>query len=221
MKLLQNDSAGVLELFQYLYKHHISLTSIADEVIQPALVLIGEMWKRGTLGVNQEHLASEVAKEAMIRFASEVRRKSQNGLTAVCACPEHEYHDLGLRAFAYVLQTEGWNVHYLGANTPFDELQLFVTTVKPHAVCLSITMTELSPEFYAGMKSLSGSTHAVDGKLVVGSYHAGMFRREDLSCDCLAGSAGDALSYLRDAFQLKPGPKKSQPSGSADEEKGR
>jgi hypothetical protein len=30
-----------------------------------------------------------------------------------------------------------------------------------------------------------------------------------IACDCLTGSAVDAVAYLKDAFNLKPGPKKS------------
>ncbi len=206
---LQGDASGLQQLLQYLYKNHISMGSIADEVIRPALVRIGEMWYNGTLGIEQEHIASNAITEALIRFAPEIHHKGSNGLTALCACPEGEYHEIGLRSFSYVLESEGWSVYYVGANTPFDTIQSFMKTMQPNVVCLSFTVANKNNDFFERMKSLGRYAHSYKAQFIVGGFYSGNYNETDFDCDRIIASSSDAVAYLKDVFKLKPGPKKA------------
>ncbi|GEM_PF-641585 len=208
---LQGDANGLQQLLQYLYKNHISMGSIADEIIRPALVHIGEMWYTGKIGIEQEHIASNAITEALIRFAPEVHHKSKNGLTALCACPEGEYHEIGLRSFSYVLESEGWGVYYVGANTPFDTIQSFMKAMQPNVVCLSFTVANKQENFFHRMKSLGAYAHSYHAQFIVGGFYSANYTESDFECNRIIASSSDAVAYLKDVFQLKPGPKKVSP----------
>jgi excisionase family DNA binding protein len=204
---LQGDREGLYQLLLYVIKHHIRFATIADEIIRPALVRIGEGWHQGSVDIAQEHRASAAITEAMIRLAPELLRKSSNGLTAVCACVEGEYHEIGLRSMAYALELEGWTVHLIGANTPFETLVSFAKENKPHLICLSLSMTRNRKELTQGMALISRVARSHGARVLVGGFRADSFTEEDLHCDHIATTIGDGVAYVRDAFGLKPGPK--------------
>ena len=60
------------------------------------------------------------------------------------ACVPNERHEAGLLAAAVLLELGGFNVTYLGADLPADELLRAVETNKPRLVLLSTTV-EMSP----------------------------------------------------------------------------
>jgi MerR family transcriptional regulator, light-induced transcriptional regulator len=204
---LHGERKRVMELLIYVLKHGISMSTIGDEIIRPAMVEIGEMWASGKLKINEEHIASHALLEAIILLSPELYRKPPNGLLAICACAEEEYHEIGLRILAYVLESEGWTVHYIGANTPFDTIRELFKTMKPDLVCLSYTRKSPAEHFIGKIKSLGTLVHSHKSSFVVGGFFAGNHAPKDFHCDHIATSAHDTVSFLRDRFRLKPGPK--------------
>ena len=205
---MQSDREGLTMLLLYLYRQHIPLPIVLDKVIVPAFETIGQAWEDGSLGIDREHAASHAVAEALVRTAPDLYRKEPNRMSAVCACPEGELHELGLRGLAYSLECEGWKVRYLGGNTPLDAITSAVRAERPALVCLSLTHVRHRGELIEKLKKLASSIHARSGRLIMGGPYSQKLRSEIPSCDHFAGSIQDAITYLRDVFQLKPGPKR-------------
>ena len=138
----------------------------------------------------------------------EVITKPPTGLTAMCACLEGEEHEIGLLSFAFALENEGFTVNFVGADTPARALLEAIREQKPDLVCISFMQDRPTPDLLATFRSLSRTVRSVKGRLLAGGYHAGNFTAAALHCDHLASSVADGLSYVRDAFALKPGPKR-------------
>lgn len=207
---LQGDREGLFQLLLYVTRHHIRFATVADEIIRPALVQIGERWHQGSLEVSQEHRASAAIAEALVRLAPELHRKPSNGLTAVCACAEGEQHEIGLRCMGYALELEGWKVHYLGANTPYETLSLFAREMKPDLICLSLSLTRHRKELSDGMARVARAVRGLNTRIVVGGFRADSFSTSELHCDHIATALEDGVSFVRSAFGLKPGPKSKE-----------
>ena len=205
---LQGDRNGLYELFSYLCSHHIALATLGDEVIKPAMVRIGEEWRAGKLEVNQEHLASNAVLEALVRLYPDLHRKPPNGLSAVCACVEGDYHQIGLRGLSYALEVEGWNVHYLGANTPTDTLKSFIKTMKPELICLSSTVINRKKQVVDAMSIIGNAAHSYKATFLVGGFFLGDHVPADFNCEYISASIHDAIAFIKDRFQLRPGPKR-------------
>jgi excisionase family DNA binding protein len=204
---VQGDREGLYQLLLYVTQHHIRFATIADEIIRPALVDIGERWHQGTLEVSHEHRASGAIMEALVRLAPELHRKPSNGLITVCACAEGEQHEIGLRCMAFALELEGWRVHYLGANTPFETLASFAKAVRPDLMCLSVALTRHRKELVDGMARVARVARPAGTKVIVGGFRADNFSPQELHCDHIATTVGDGLAFVRNTFGLKPGPK--------------
>jgi methanogenic corrinoid protein MtbC1 len=206
---MQSDREGLTMLLLYLYKHHITLPIVLDKVILPAFEEIGHEWEKGELGVDQEHAASHALTEALVRTAPDLHRKERNNKSVLCACPEGELHELGLQGLAYSLECEGWKVYYLGGNTPLQSISSLLRAERPDLVCLSLTSVRHRGELIEKLRKLASSVHTYNGKLLIGGQYAQRLSAEGVRCDRIASTIQDAISYLREVFQLRPGPKKS------------
>jgi len=207
IEAVQAERQGIYELLSYLSKHHVPLSVLADAVIKPAMVRIGEEWRAGKLDVDREHLASNAVLEALVQLKPELHRKPLHGLSAVCACAEGDNHELGLRLLAYALETEGWKVHYLGANTPFLTLRSFIKSSRPNLICVSATIVERKLDLIHELQTIGKAARSMKATYLVGGAISGTYPIEDFKCDHVTASVREAVVFLKDRFQLKPGPK--------------
>jgi len=118
----------------------LSLTTVLRDVVLPFLAELGQRWERGTVGVAQEHFASNVIRGRLAGLARDWG--NGHGPHAVLACPPGEHHDLALMMFGIVLHRIGWRIDYLGINTPVEELTGTVHGRHPDLVVLAATLPE-------------------------------------------------------------------------------
>ncbi len=115
--------------------------AVCQEVLQPVLHQIGDMWARGEAGISAEHYASHfVLRKVGTLF--NLSRPEQGRGPLVAACLEGEMHEVGLLLTSLFLSRRGYSVVYLGANLPLEDLLDTVRRVEPMMVLMS-TSTDL------------------------------------------------------------------------------
>ena len=110
------------------------------QVLAPALVEVGERWASGAVSVAQEHLVSSTVRAALQTLLSD-QRADVHG-TAVLACAPGERHEIGLLMLAVLLRSDGWQVAYLGADTPFADAVSLADRLDATALCFSAASKE-------------------------------------------------------------------------------
>lgn len=108
-------------------------------LLAPALHRIGEDWAAGTIGVAEEHRATEICSALMARLGDHFRRRGPSRGTAVTLTPPGDQHGLGAAMAADFLRAAGYEVHHLGANVPLEDLRVFLEVVPSRIVCASVT----------------------------------------------------------------------------------
>ena len=132
-------------------------------VLTPSLIEIGDLWAAGTVSVAQEHLASGAVRSALQRLLAD-RRAGVRGV-AVLACAPGERHEIGLLMLAVLLRADGWQVAYLGADTPVEDAVAIVHELDAAVLLVSAT----SPEAAAALeRGLRGAELPAGVSLVVG-----------------------------------------------------
>ena len=95
---------------------------VLDRLFFPSLRRLGENWEAGEITVAQEHYASGLIRGRMLALGPELSRGSRADSAfrpvAVLACTTHERHDIGLLALDLLLRRDGWQITFLGADTP-------------------------------------------------------------------------------------------------------
>jgi len=109
-------------------------------IIQPVMYEIGMLWERGTISVAQEHLASAIVGRVMASNSLLEVIPDAVMTKAVITSAPNEFHEIGAWMIADILEHEGWDVRYLGANTPANDLLELLRSFQPRVLALSVTM---------------------------------------------------------------------------------
>jgi methanogenic corrinoid protein MtbC1 len=151
------------------------LETFVRELILPTLTAVGRGWEQGTVGISQEHFASNLIRGRLLALARLWGRGG--GPLALLACPTGEQHDISLLAFGLILRSHGWRILYLGADTPLSTLQETTRATGPAVIVLAIFDTALVKAEGAALRRLArtaplflsgpGATAAVTGQLRV------------------------------------------------------
>lgn len=109
---------------------------VVHEVLQKGISEIGEHWYQGSASVQQEHFASALAMRRVEALLAAAPHPTRSGRIIV-ACPPGEDHTFGPLLIALTLKRQGWDVLYLGANVPIQNLEETVQDINPDLVIMS------------------------------------------------------------------------------------
>lgn len=125
----------------------MSLDTLYQRVVTPAMHELGRLWEKGAITVADEHLATAVTHRVLAalrppRFFEQPSRPDLEAPTALLAAVQGEQHALGLRMAADLLEEGGYRIAYLGADVPTDALLQALRTLSPDLLGLAATMPE-------------------------------------------------------------------------------
>ncbi len=193
------------EILDYIYSLHItglSITEFYDNVLGKTMVMVGEMWKKKKITIEQEHILTSKMTKALIKLHGKLESKLKNGLTAFCGCLEKEFHELPLLSVNNALQYNGWNTIYAGVNLPVKSFISGIETYKPDLVCLSATIIEDKSMFEKEVKKIYDASKAVGAYFIIGGSAVDKFLAAKGVCDALVINIKELLSYAKDKFSV-------------------
>ena len=114
---------------------------LQTEVVQAAQREIGALWQANRISIAQEHMATAISHVVMSRLFDEATPDARLGYKVVVACVQGEMHEFPARLVADFLELGGFDVRYLGANVPTDDLLKMLREEPPAVLCLSVTMS--------------------------------------------------------------------------------
>ena len=118
-----------------------TVTDLLLDVVQPAQREIGRLWQQNVVSIADEHQATAISQAALAHLYQLAPRKPSVNRRVLVACVEGERHDMGARVVSDLLDFDGFDVFFLGADVPVDSLSDKVRAARPQLVILSMTMT--------------------------------------------------------------------------------
>ncbi len=115
--------------------------TVCFELLQKALVEIGEGWYEGWVSVQQEHFTSALTTRRLDSLLTATPLPTRAGRLLV-GCPPGESHTFGPLLVTFLLRRRGWDVVYLGADVPTNRLQATVERTQPDLVVFSAQLLE-------------------------------------------------------------------------------
>lgn len=201
-RLLAGDRAGASRLVFDAVDGGLSVRELYLEVFQPTQYELGRLWQLNEISVAQEHFCSAATQVTMSQLYPRIFTGDKKDATMLGACIGGELHELGIRMVTDFFEIEGWETHYLGANTPRSGLIEAIERVKPDVLGLSATMTFHIPK----IRQIIDEVRAGDGrrpKIIVGGYPFKIASQlwQSVDADGSANSAAEAL-ILAGSFSL-------------------
>lgn len=137
---LKNDEIEqAIRSLEQIFTVSANALQFADSALD-LMVEVGESWHRGEITVVAEHALTSRLKHMLLGLfylnSNETNHGGQAPL-ALCATLPHELHELGLMRVAIYLKHWGYNVGYLGANTPISDIEEFCVRRRPQLVVVS------------------------------------------------------------------------------------
>lgn len=116
---------------------HLSRPALRQELILPLLQRVGELWRDGSFRIAHEHMASAIV-HTFLATANASQVPATGSPLLVVAAPLRNRHELGAMLAASLGLDLGWEVLYLGADMPAEEIALAVEVRGARAVFLSL-----------------------------------------------------------------------------------
>ncbi|PKN79280.1 MAG: hypothetical protein CVU48_05705 [Candidatus Cloacimonetes bacterium HGW-Cloacimonetes-1] len=147
-----------------------SIKQIYLNVLQPAQRQVGKLWHLNKISVAQEHYATGVTQLFMSQmyahiFTTEIKHKR-----IVSVCVQGELHEIGLRMVTDILEMEGWDTWFLGANMPISGLIETLIEKQVHVLAVSATMTFHLPQVESIIKAVRAEPKLARIQILVGGY---------------------------------------------------
>jgi methanogenic corrinoid protein MtbC1 len=122
--LLLADGRAAREAIERARTEGVPAAVLYLRVIAPAMHEIGRLWETAQISVAQEHLSTQITQAAIATLSVHLQGRPPVGAgrVAVAASSPGEMHVLGTQMVADFLETQGWEVLNLGADSPAAEV---------------------------------------------------------------------------------------------------
>lgn len=138
--LLDGDFEACLRMSEEIVKSPEQIKDFYIQVLQTSLYRVGDFWEKGKISVAEEHLATAIVGRIIANIYTRFWiKKGGRGKILITSAP-NEFHEIGSRMVADLMELDGWNVYYLGANTPKEELFKLLKKIRPEILGISVSM---------------------------------------------------------------------------------
>ena len=168
-----------------------ALSDVFLHVLPEAQITVGDLWERGAIGVADEHRATEICLHQLERLQARLPAREPIGRLVIAAGVEGNLHNVALRIFARLMQSQGWEAHLMAPPFPQSELVRYAAERRPDLVALSISMAEQVSAARSTIRELKN----LDLKVIVGGP-AGIL--SEINADFTTSEIGEGLRYARE-----------------------
>jgi MerR family transcriptional regulator, light-induced transcriptional regulator len=110
--------------------------TVCTAILQQGLSEIGQAWMVGEITAQQEHFASALAVRRIETLITATPPPTRPQMVLV-GCPPGEWHTFSSLLLSLFLRRKGWQVVYLGADAPIEEMEHTATAVHPNLIILA------------------------------------------------------------------------------------
>jgi MerR family transcriptional regulator, light-induced transcriptional regulator len=130
---------------------------------------VGRLWQMNRISVAQEHYCTAATQAIMSQLYPYIFSGRRSGRTLIVACVAGDLHEIGARVVSDLLEMEGWDTIYLGANVPSSDIAKLLIERDASLLALSTTMTfhvRVTARLIAEIRASS----AAKVKIIVGGH---------------------------------------------------
>ncbi len=165
-------------------------------IFQEALYEIGRMWEQGRITIAQEHMATATVQYVIAQVYADLPAAAHARGNALVTGVAGEFHQVGANMVADMLESDGWNVRFLGTNMPHRGILAAIDETRTDLLGISVTMLFNLPHVRALVQEVRERLGARAPRIVVGG---GAFRLCPGFCDEIgvAGPAADVAAAVQ------------------------
>jgi methanogenic corrinoid protein MtbC1 len=197
--LIKGSSSEALLFSKSIVHDRESLENFYAKVITYSLYEIGLLWEKGLISVAQEHLATSIVMRIMsFLYMNFIFIENSKG-KAIITASANEFHEVGARIISDLLELDGWDVLYLGANTPNEEVIKIIKEERPDFIGVSVTMSFNINQVKDLISQIRSDSSLDNMKILVGGYAFvfGGDHQEKIGADKILFSTSETIETAR------------------------
>lgn len=133
--LVEGNKENCSQIVKVLLDEGIDITDIYVELYQKSMYRIGKLWDHNQLTIPEEHLATNIISSLIEKYSPEpIDNKNEKALVT---CIDKEFHEIGAKMVAKILEYHGYKTYYLGAAVPSKEIIKFINQIDPQIIAIS------------------------------------------------------------------------------------
>ncbi|MEP6756838.1 MAG: metalloregulator ArsR/SmtB family transcription factor [Chthonomonadales bacterium] len=144
--LQTGDEEAASNVIRECISAELPMEDIYIDIMQRSLDEVGHWQANGNITVADEHLATAITDRLMARVSHFYPSKPSTGRRVILGSVAGNWHSIGLRMIADILNHNGWKAQYLGASVPTDAFVKLVRAKKPQVVIISCMVEEHAAE---------------------------------------------------------------------------
>lgn len=138
--LLAGKRSECRQIVQNLLDADIDIKELYTDLFQRSMYRVGELWENNRITVANEHLATSITESLLNLAYPFIFAGARIGKKALISCSANEFHQIGGKMVADIFELNGWDGHFLGANSPPEDMVRFIQEVQPDVVGLSLSV---------------------------------------------------------------------------------
>ena len=123
LSMIEIDESAFLKTFSDTWDDY-GFEKLIELIFFPFLERLGILWQTGTITPSQEHFISNLLRQKIIaKIDNQMSQKKPNKEKIIFFLPENELHEIGLLFYSFIAREKGYEVIYLGASVPINDLK--------------------------------------------------------------------------------------------------
>ncbi len=164
--LLKGDRNTCAQIIIGLLDKKIDIKILYLELFQKSLYQVGQLWELNEISVGREHLSTALSENLLTLVYPYLFTNPKKNKKVIISCSTDEFHQVGGKIVADYFEINGWNSHFIGANTPVNHLLAYIDEIKPDLVGLSLSVYFNMPSLKKTISSIHSDFPQMD--LIVG-----------------------------------------------------
>jgi len=166
--LLAGNRKMALQVVRDAQGEGIPVLDLYVDVFQEAMYEVGRLWEANVITVADEHMATAITQYILSVLYQEMDVRNEPKGRAVITGIQGELHQIGANMVADVLESDGWNVRFLGTNVPADGVLEAVVDHKAELFGVSVTMFFHLPHVIELIRRLKEEVSDIRPRVILG-----------------------------------------------------
>jgi methanogenic corrinoid protein MtbC1 len=168
--ILKGERLQAVQLILSLVSGRAAIRNICLHILQPVQREVGRLWQSNQITVAHEHFATGITQQVMAQLYPHIFTTETKSKRFVATCVQGELHEIGLRMVTDLMELDGWDTWFLGANMPTESIIRFLIEKQADILAISATMTFHLDNVAKIITSVRAKPELANLKIIVGGY---------------------------------------------------
>ncbi len=197
--ILAGKSQAALDIALGAIAKGADVRDVYVEMLQESLYEVGRLWAFDLLSLSGTHLATAATQFVVVRLYESLPRSATIRGRLLLTGVEGERHQIGGHMVSDALETDGWNVKFLGTDVLAVDVLEALSDFRPAILGISCMMTGNLPKVAFLIGAVREAFQASAPRIIVGggAFRAAPEKASQLGADAWAPDMRAAIEVVR------------------------